>query len=197
MANTCCNSIRITGPATDLEKIHAAALAAQNENDNQLSDLYRMLLRLGCTEHELEKTRCREDFTGGPVEYDPGNGTVLIESESANCFQYDAWRLVRKRFPAVTVFYRADEPACRVFITNDREGVYFKSGFRIDWMTDDGEGEIAYIDDAQGLVEYVRKNIDPAVTTEAQARAAVDALEGRGGEGLLLDIAYEDDSGLL
>lgn len=197
MANTCCNSIRIDGPAADLKKIHAAALAAQNEINVEKSDLYRMLERLGATEERLEGIRCREDYTGGPVEYDEETETVIIESESANSFQHDAWQLVKKMFPKVSIYYRADEPGNMLFVTNDVYGVHFHTRLRVDWSTADGGGEIAYLDDPDEFVPYVKKNINPTVETEEQARLALAALEDEDGCGIVTEIDFDESNALL
>lgn len=200
MANTCCNSIRICDPERSLRKIYTAASQAQKHDAGQeTSDLYRMLISLGVKARKIQNIKCRENFTGGAVEYDPKERIVKIESESAWNFQYDAWETVKKKFPDVSIYYLATEGGNDLFVTNDCDHLHFKTRYMLDWSTEDGDGEFAYLNNEKAVVDYVTKNIGPKVADIQTARKAVERLNTDNGDsfGKLLEVDYDEESTLV
>lgn len=175
MSNTCINTIRIEGPEKDLLtlKDHINAVR-KDEKAKHYRNLYLLLLRLGYPQSEAEEFNIREDFTGGDAEIE--NGILKLDTESAWRFQSSGWEAVRKKFPAVSIYYLAEELGNCVFDTNDTAHRHFPYKYCLDWWNEENsDGETEYFADDCSLIEYVHNNFDSTVGTFEQAEKALQA----------------------
>lgn len=175
MSNTCMNTIRIEGPEKDLLdlKDHINAVR-KDEKAKHYRNLYLLLLRLGYPQSEAEEFDIREDFTGGDAEIE--NGILKLDTESAWRFQSSGWEAVRKKFPAVSIYYLAEELGNDIFETNDTARRHFPYKYCLDWWDEqEGNGETEYFADDCSLIEYVHDNFDSAVGTFEQAQKALQS----------------------
>lgn len=175
MANTCINTIRIEGPQKDLLALRDHINAVRkDENAKHYRNLYLLLLRLGYPQSEAEEFDIREDFTGGDAEIE--NGILKLDTESAWSFQSSGWEAVRKKFPAVSIYYLAEELGNCVFETNDTARRHFPYLYCLDWWDEKkGDGETEYFNDDNFLIEYVHDHFDSTVGTMEQAEKALRA----------------------
>lgn len=176
MANICINSIRIEGPEKDLLtlKDHINAVR-KDKKSSHYRNLYLLLLRLGYPESEAKKLDIREDFTGGDAEIE--NGILRLDTESAWSFQSSGWEAVRKKFPAVSIYYLAEELGNGLFETNDTARRHFPYKYCLDWWDEEeGNGETEYFNDDCSLIEYVHEHFDSAVSTFEQAEKALQTI---------------------
>lgn len=175
MSNTCTNSIRIEGPEKDLLalKDHINAVR-KDEKAKHYRNLYLLLLRLGYPKSEAEEFDIREDFTGGDAEIE--NGILKLDTESAWRFQSSGWEAVRKKFPAVSIYYLAEELGNCLFETNDTARRHFPYKYCLDWWDEGiGDGETEFFNDDCSLIEYIHDSIDSTVGTFEQAQKALRA----------------------
>lgn len=195
MANTCCNTIKITGPKnklTLLQKAITGIMRNRPEGPLKYADTYNLLLFLGYTPEQLAAVSCREDFPcGEPTLKD---GVLTLDTESSWRFQGEAWELVKKKYPSVDIWFRAKEFGCDIFCTNDTSGIHFSDKYCLDWQDESGAGEIEYFKDDCALIEYVHENIDASVGDWASAMKAIEELNAGGGDsfGCLHEIEYEN-----
>lgn len=197
MANTCINLIRIEGPEKDLLalKDHINAVR-KDEKARRYRNLYLLLLRLGYPEAETKKFDIREDFTGGDAEIE--NGILKLDTESAWSFQCSGWEAVRKKFPAVSIYYLAEELGCCVFETNDTAGRHFPYKYCLDWWDEKlCDGETEYFNDDCSLIEYVHDHFDSSVGTFEQAKKALEAFGEKDNLANLTEIQYNSEYELL
>ena len=177
MANTCFNTIRIEGPAKDLESIKAHIDSViRNEDNSEYPNgygLFRLLLLLGYKADELMDTGCRDEFYEHPEIKD---GILHLSTESAWCFQDEGWKLVKRKYPKNSIYYVAEEFGCDVFETNDTDRKHFKTRYALDWGDESGDGEVAYFDDTCSLIEYVHDQIDSGVGNWQEMKEALEGL---------------------
>lgn len=194
MSNTCCNSIRIDGTHHAVKSI-LSALRNTPDSAWHSKTMLDMLKALGCSDKALKGVDLREEITSFKLE----DGKLLIESESSSNFKTEAWEIVKRRFPSVSVLYRAEEFGCDIFQTNDLNRVYFKDVYALDWYDQKtGAGEIEYFPDEESLVKYVADNIDPSTKDFLHAQFVFDGLNLRDEDSfaVLHEISYDDYSNL-
>lgn len=197
MSNTCMNTIRIEGPEKDLLalKDHINAVR-KDEKAKHYRNLYLLLLRLGYPQSEAEGFDIRDDFTGGDAEIE--NGILKLDTESAWRFQSSGWEAVRKKFPAVSVYYLAEELGNCVFETNDIARRHFPYKYCLDWWDEqEGNGETEYFNDDCSLIEYVHDHFDSTVGTFEQAEKALQAFGEKDNLANLTEIHHNTEYELL
>lgn len=190
MANTCFNSIVITGPQETLQALHDSIRAAAGKDSCR--HLRALLLSLGYTEETLQGLDAREDFfphaLGQPLAL--SDGVLRLSSESAWDFKKDAWAAVRRALPAISIYYLAEETSCDIFVTNDTRRRFFKTK----WFLDSEEVEPMYFDDDCSLIEYVHDNADSTVGTFEQLQAFLREADEQDRFYSLHEVSYDDDA---
>lgn len=197
MSNTCINTIRIEGPEKDLLalKDHINAVRKE-EKAKHYRNLYLLLLRLGYPQSEAKKFDIREDFTGGDAEIE--NGILKLDTESAWRFQSSGWEAVRKKFPAVSIYYLAEELGNCLFETNDTARRHFPYKWCLDWWDEEiVDGATEYFNDDCSLIEYVHDHFDSTVGTFEQAQKALQAFGKNDNFANLTEIHYNTEYDLL
>jgi len=195
MANTCFNSIRVSGPAEQISKLAAALTDIFRDKNRHTSMMRSLLTALGYDEASLGDVDLREDFqlADGPEPVKVENGVLFLSSESAWSFLNSTWALVRKALPGTEIWYLAEEYSCDVFVTNDRRRRFFTTK----WFLDSEEVEPMYFDDDRSLIEYVHDNCDSTVSTMIDLRRFLDDAENEDRFFSLHEISYEFDKNLV
>lgn len=197
MSNTCMNTIRIEGPEKDLLALKDHINAVRKDKEaKHCRNLYILLLRLGYPQSKAEEFDIREDFTGGDAEIE--NGILKLDTESAWRFQSSGWEAVRKKFPAVSIYYLAEELGNCLFETNDTTRRHFPYKYCLDWWDErEGNGETEYFNDDCSLIEYVHDHFDSTVGTFEQAEKALQAFGERDNLANLTEIHHNTEYELL
>lgn len=177
MANTCCNTIKVTGPEKDLDQLNKHICAVID--DAKKTSIYNypgmndLLQALGYTPEQLKDIRRREWLNNDRPKIE--DGVLSLNTESAWNFQGEAWELVKKKYPSLDIYYQAEETGMDIFCTNDTTGKYFQDKYLLDWYRDD-DGEMEYFQDDTALIEYVQKNIDSTVSTFEDVQELLDTI---------------------
>jgi len=180
MANTCFNSIRITGPQEHLEKLQQLItdIARIFETRYEKSMMYSLLKSLGYHDHDLYanpdadyREEFKPDALGAPLKIE--DGVLELSTESAWDFHTESWELIRKALPGTQVYYLAEELCGDVFITNDVERRFFKTK----WYLDSEEVDSEYFNDNRALVEFVHDKLDSTVETIEDVHAFLERTE--------------------
>lgn len=134
MANMASVAYAIEGPQKDLVNILGAICLVQASDDSRYTE-YVTLLKLGFTEEQLEGKRL-----GGDIEDEPcldKNSSVLKFYAEERWGLQDFEKLLREKFPEITVYWQVEECGCEVYCTNDKEGKYFPEKYWVDTAQDD------------------------------------------------------------
>lgn len=132
MANWCNTSYTIEGNQADI-----SALMAKMES---LSKRLKPILPndfgktwLGNLVHifggDVEKITCRGYFENLD---NPCKNLLNFDTVTSNEEMTEVWNLVLKSFPSCKCYYYSEECSCQRYVTNDAQGYYYPSRFRLE-----------------------------------------------------------------
>ena len=121
----------IEGSQEDLKKI-LGAICMAIASEEPFYEEYLTCKNLEFTEQELDGKRL-----GGEIDDDPTleNGVLRFYAEERWGLQ-DFEELLRQKFPDIKVYWIVEEPGCKVYCTNDKEGKYFSERYWVDTAQD-------------------------------------------------------------
>ncbi len=117
---------------------------------------------------------CRGDFNS--LDYNGDEITFNTECAWYRCYEVDY--LIRKRYPSIQIYFRAEEPGMCIYEKNDAEGLYFPENYVLDIMSDD----IYYLDNAIKVMEFINKRYNKDFKTIEEVHECIrqyDASEDR------------------
>ena len=140
----------IEGSKESIESIQKAVLEGLNDKKHWTE--YAACKSLGFTDEELDDKRL-----GGEL-YDPEiseQGVLKLYGEERWGLQ-DFEKLLRHKFPDITVYWSVEESGCAVYCTNDKEGKYFPERYYAD-VCIDGNYYSEYFPTEKALFEWLAK----------------------------------------
>lgn len=127
MANWCYTKYVITGSKEEISKVYSILNRVSNDTTNPHKDwLGSIVAELGA---DNTKMKCRGSFDKVML---VNKSTLKLTTWSAWGPCYELFEYIIKKFPSLKYYYKAEEPGCGLFETNDSEKRYFGYGKKYD-----------------------------------------------------------------
>lgn len=155
MPNWCDTSYVIEGPKEDLEKIQNAIKNHKVRKNSADSWEGNILDELGIKFNESNA------HMRGFIDWE-GDLTVGDDYVTLNFYAQEAWnktdfsRYLEDAFPEITIYWKAEEPGCGIYETNDDEGKYFPERYMIDYSIG-ANSDTEYFTTEKEVIKYLRK----------------------------------------
>ncbi len=162
MANMASVAYAIEGPQKDLEEILGAICLGIT--DEKYWDEYSACRHLGFTEKELEDKRLGGNMSDEPEMVD---GVLRLSAEERWRLQ-DFEKLLKQRFPEITVYWTVEECGCEVYCTNDKDGKYFPERYWVDTAQDD-ICDSEYFNDEESMWKWLSEKYGVKSKEEVEA----------------------------
>lgn len=122
MANWCITNYVIKGNEEEIAELNSIFTKYSNDESHDQNWLGNIAVEMGLSTNDVY---CRGWFWNVKLD---NKKTLRMETETAwnPCFQL--FDFIHKRFPSINYFFKAIEPGCEVYLTNDKEKLYFKYG---------------------------------------------------------------------
>lgn len=174
MSNPAFMSVCIEGDQRQIRSLYGKMLRLQNREKPLIDNgfyypkrwLGNLVARLGA---DYQEVYCR-----GTWDYlQLSHGVLTFSTETAWEAPFEVLHLIERVYPGVRIFFAADGDGWDWYLTNDREGRYFKSRFELD-MPPDNE----YYDTIDKVVAKVSAYIgQPVAPTLEAVYAAIEEWE--------------------
>lgn len=155
MPNWCYTSYVIEGPKEDLEKIQNAIKNHKVRKDSADSWEGNVLDELGIEFNESNALMRGFIDWEGDLDIDDDFGILKFYAEEAWC-KTDFSKYLEKAFPEISIYWRAEEPGCEIYETNDGEGKHFPERYVVDWCLNDYT-DTEYFTTEKEVIKYLRK----------------------------------------
>ena len=137
MPNICTTNYVFEGEERELNALYNTMNNLQSEGKENLESL---VLALGKEPSELLDSR------GGWITLERTGDTLRTTIESAWTPRYELHTILKETYPTLCIYYKAEEPACEIYVKNDADGKYFPQteidGHTYELMTDEKEQRI-------------------------------------------------------
>lgn len=176
MPNWCCTAYAIEGDAQEVKALYELMKELEEKETPTVENGFGTSW-LGCLVDALNvdwhNVPCRGLWEG--LEFD---GCVLAfwtttAWDSCN----EVFDLVRKKFPSLHYYYRAEEPGMGYYCTNDVEGKYYPDRYIIDLRTDKGDWQTEYFTDLPSLYEWLEDIAGVPIRSEQNIQALMQKWE--------------------
>ncbi len=168
MANWCYSSYVIDGKRKEVQSLFSKM--------NNLEKRRRPLVGndfgntwLGCLVTKLggdwQKVYCRGSWSDLFYE----GGLLKFNTETAWGPMNEVFKFIKSVYPSLEIYYSAEEDMMGVFITNDKDGRYFKDRFRVEYDCD-----YEYFKSIEGVCTYVSGIIGKEVKTRKKMESAIN-----------------------
>lgn len=157
MANYATLDYRITGSQEELKKFNDAISEADKncKYDTWMKDVKE---HLGLPDGEPY-------FRGYVTDHELEDGLLSMSMEWAWWQDDNFCDWLKELFPSFDITWIGEEPGMVIYCTNDFEGKYFDTKYKIDWEINDC-GDTEYFSEYEQLIEYIKKNIQPALNQD-------------------------------
>lgn len=155
MPNWCDTNYVIEGPKKDLEKIQNAIKNHKVREDSADNWEGNILDELGIKFNEAGANM------RGFIDCE-GDLTVYDYYATFNFYAQEAWyktdfsRYLEDAFPKITIYWRAEEPGCEIYETNDDKGDYFPERYVVDYSIG-VKSDTEYFSTEEEVIKYLRK----------------------------------------
>lgn len=154
MPNWCSTDYVIEGDAQEVKALYDLMKGLEEQKKLTIENGFGIAW-LGCLVEALgedwQNVRCRGHWDG--LDFD---GCILrFWTETAWEACNEVFDLVRKKYPSLCYYYRAEEPGMGDYYTNDIEGRYFPERYLIDLRTEKGDWQTEYFEDLASLYEWL------------------------------------------
>lgn len=163
MSNPAFMSVCIEGDRRQIRSLHGKMLRLQNR-DKPLIDngfyhpkrwLGNLVARLGSDYHEVF---CRGTWDNLQLSH----SVLSFDTETAWEAPFEVLHLIERVYPGLRIYFAADGDGWDWYLTNDREGRYFKSRFELD-MPPDNEYYDTIDEVAVQVSTYIGQPIAPTL----------------------------------
>lgn len=101
---------------------------------------------------DWEKVYCRGEWMCR--DYNKEKNTLTFTTETAWC-EMDEWRkFIESYYKTIKFLYVTEEPGCGIYQTNDKDGIFFKSKYVLDYTED-----VEYFETIDQAVEFIEELI--------------------------------------
>lgn len=131
MANYCISNYVFTGKEEEISKLYSILTECFNTESLEDEWIGKIAMQIGLSP---DNVYCR----GWVRNINLKTKQILklvTESAWSPCFQL--FDLISKKFPSINYYFKATEPNCDVYLTNDREKKFFKYGAKYKLLNED------------------------------------------------------------
>lgn len=137
MPNWCTTEYYVVGSKKELSDLNKKMERLENrkkslvKNDFGNTWLGNLVKLLG---GDWEKVYCRGEWMNRV--YDEVNNSLTFTTETAWC-EMNEWRkFIESCYKTIKILFVTEEPGCGIYQTNDKEGVFFKDKYILDYTED-------------------------------------------------------------
>ncbi|MCM1139176.1 MAG: hypothetical protein NC453_11460 [Muribaculum sp.] len=129
MANWCETDYTLTGNKHELDAVYDLMHGLETMANPRVEKGFKSAF-LGCLVDALggdwENTLCRGEW-GDLLRHDD---RITFNTSTTWTPLNEVWDMLCERYPSVKYYYRAEEPGCEIYETNDRDGLYYPERFK-------------------------------------------------------------------
>lgn len=133
MPNWCSSSYVLVGSADEVKKLYGIMKSWNEEKSIRWKRFRNNLAWLSCWcfGRRLEKVSCRGEWNAVCKR---GN-TLRFTTETAWGPCNQVFDLICRKYPSIRYYFQSEEPGMVEYLTNDKEGKYFKDKYCVDVYT--------------------------------------------------------------
>ena len=172
MPNWCYAGVRIDGPQKKVKKLYHM-MKNLEEMENPLLDNGFGTAWYGNLVHILggdwNKVYCRGSWSDLRLEDD---NVLAWNDETAWGPMVEVFELIENSIPGLKVWFKAEEEGMQIYVTNDKEGVYFPERYilSIDW-------ESEYYEELEEVLEVASAVLKREITSKKELEEAIEELD--------------------
>jgi len=168
MCNWCYSSYVIDGKRKEVQSLFSKMNNLENRKKPLVDNTFGKTW-LGCLVNKLggnwQEVYCRGSWSN--LDW---NGAILrFNTETAWGPMNEVFKFIKSVYPSLEIYYSAEEDMMGVFITNDKDGRYFKDRFRVEYDCD-----YEYFKSIEGVCTYVSGIIGKEVKTRKEMESAIN-----------------------
>jgi len=131
MPNWCKTKYVITGSKEDVSNLNSIFQKLLSNENNKSGDFYNTWLGFVVSElnGDNKQIGCRGWFDDVRLK---NKTTLKLTTYTAWCPCFELFEFIVQKFPTLQYYFKAEEPAMDVYITNDSEKKFFKYGEKYD-----------------------------------------------------------------
>lgn len=155
MPNWCSTEYYVVGSKRELSDLNKKMERLENRKESLVKNdfgntwLGNLVESLG---GDWKKVYCRGGW--GCREYNKEKNTLTFTTETAWC-EMDEWReFIESCYKTIKMLYVTEELGCGIYQTNDKEGVFFKDKYVLDYTED-----VEYFETIDQAVEFIEELI--------------------------------------
>ncbi len=158
MPNWCFTTYKFVGDTEEIADLYKKLKELEDMPKPLVESGFGKLF-LGCVVNHFggdwNKIYCR-----GEIEYMElcGDNMLQLSTMTAWGDMPEVWDFVCKNYPSITYYYLAEEGGMGYYVNNDTTGEYFPEKYYVYHA----EGYSEYLDDDEGLLEYIAEKIGVA-----------------------------------
>lgn len=158
MPNWCNTSYKFVGDKEEIADLYNK-LQSLNDMPEPLVENGFGKLFLGCVVN-LFGGDWKEIYCRGEIDYMEICGDSMIQLSTMTAWGDvpEVWDFVCKNYPSIEYYYLAEEGGMGYYVNNDTTGEYFPEKYYVYHA----EGYSEYLDDDEGLLEYIAEKIGVA-----------------------------------
>lgn len=148
MPNWCETKYVITGSKEDVSNLNSIFQKLLSNENNTSGDFYNTWMGYVVSElnGDNKQIACRGWFDDVKLK---NKTTLKLTTYTAWCPCFELFEFIVQKFPTLQYYFKAEEPAMDVYITNDSENRFFKYGKKYD---------VLYKEDIEKCIEYLKKS---------------------------------------
>ena len=142
MPNICITNYVIEGEQKELDALYQTMKELQEMEQPAVENTFGNTW-LGCLVKALGKNPEEVECQGVWTDLECQGDTLRVTFETAWTPCYEVTTLLKEKYPSLSIFYKAEEPGCDIYLKNDAEGKYFPEtetdGHPYELMTEERE----------------------------------------------------------
>lgn len=115
---------------------------------------------------DIEKIICHGYFLNLD---NPCENLLYFDTVTSNEEMTEVWNLVLKSFPSCKCYYYSEECSCQRYVTNDVQGYYYPSRFRLE----QGVGNVRLMETENEIISQISSLIGKALASWSEMEVAV------------------------
>lgn len=172
MQNRCKSVYVIEGDTNEVKELYKLMNELKNRREPLVKNSFGTTF-LGCLLAALGYEWYSVNCQGAWYNLERKGNTLRFTVETILSPRPVVFDLVCRKFPSLTNYYRAENPATVLFETNDSEGKYFPEKYRIELFTPQDEFMMEYFVELPTVFEWLGKVFGQPVETEEQVNELV------------------------
>lgn len=172
MANWCFTSYTVMGDEKELNDLYKKMMSLENREEMLVANgfgktwLGNLVALLGGDYNEI---RCRGEW----IYLEKENGCLFFDTQTAWTDAIETIEFLQLKYPNLQFYYRAEEPGCEYYVTNDSEGIVYNERYYFSPDEYNEEGRFYTGDEHNEFLHDVGEFVGKSITSITEAYEAI------------------------